>query len=61
MPTDETRTSYLKAAEDLQKAVAMVKRLRRASPKSDVLKDAGYLNERGAPYNPNSIKMMLES
>jgi hypothetical protein len=49
----------------------MARRLRRASPKtgerrslrkiSDELKDAGHLNERGRPYNPNSIKLMLES
>ena len=25
------------------------------------LEKAGYLNERGRPYNPNSIKLMLES
>jgi len=25
------------------------------------LEKAGYLNERGQPYNPNSIKFMLES
>ena len=47
------------------------RRLRRASPKtgerrslrkiSAELEKAGYLNERGQPYNPNSIKLMLES
>jgi hypothetical protein len=49
----------------------MARRLRRASPKtgerrslrqiSAELEKAGYLNERGRPYNPNSIKLMLES
>ena len=51
-------------------AVAMVKRLRRASPKTgerrslreiaSMLAEAGHLNERGRPFNPNSIKAMLE-
>lgn len=50
--------------------VAEVKRLRRASPKtgerrslreiSRMLADKGELNERGRPYNPNSIKAMIE-
>lgn len=50
--------------------VAEVKRLRRASPKtgerrslreiSRMLADKGLLNERGRPYNPNSIKAMIE-
>jgi hypothetical protein len=30
-------------------------------PPSAELEKAGYLNERGRPYNPNSIKLMLES
>jgi Resolvase, N terminal domain len=65
------RTPHLNSAEALQAAVAMARRLRRVSPKtgerrslrkiSDELKDAGYLNECGRPYNPNSIKLMLES
>jgi hypothetical protein len=48
----------------------MAKRLRRASPKtgerkslhkiSAELEKAGYLNKRGRPYNPNSIKLMLD-
>jgi hypothetical protein len=69
--TDEASTPHLKAAEALQAAVAMARRLRRASSKtgerrslrkiSDEVKDAGYLNEHGRPYNPNSIKPMLES
>jgi hypothetical protein len=54
----------------LTEAVEMAKRLRRASPKtgerrslrriSAELAAAGYLNERGQPFNPNSIKLMLE-
>jgi DNA invertase Pin-like site-specific DNA recombinase len=50
--------------------IALVKRLRRASPKtgerrslreiSAELAKLGYLNERGKPYNPASIKSMLE-
>jgi hypothetical protein len=50
--------------------VAMVKRLRRASPKTgerrslreitSMLAEAGHLNERGRRFNPNSIKAMLE-
>jgi hypothetical protein len=68
---DEARTPYQEAADALQAAVAMAKRLRRASPKtgerrslrkiSGELEKAGYLNERGRRYNPNSIKLMLES
>lgn len=49
--------------------VAEAKRLRRASPKtgerlsyrdiSDKLAKAGHLNERGQPYNPKSIRSMI--
>ena len=51
-------------------AVALAKRLHRASPKtgermslrriSAELKAAGYLNEHGREFNPNSIKSMVE-
>ena len=50
-------------------AVAMAKRLHRASPKggrlslrriSAELAAAGFLNERDRPYHPNSIKSMVE-
>jgi DNA invertase Pin-like site-specific DNA recombinase len=51
-------------------AVALAKRLHRASPKtgermslrriSAELKVAGYLNEHGREFNPNSIKSMVE-
>ena len=50
-------------------AVAMAKRLHRASPKggrlslrriSAELSAAGFLNERDRPYHPNSIKSMVE-
>ena len=54
----------------LTEVVEMAKRLRRASPKSGErrslrkisaeLAAAGYLNERGQPFNPNSIKLMLK-
>jgi DNA invertase Pin-like site-specific DNA recombinase len=54
----------------LREAREMAKRLRRASPKtgerrslrkiSAELAAAGYLNERAQPFNPNSIKLMLE-
>jgi len=64
-------TKDVAAVDKLREAVAMAKRLRRASPKtgerrtlrkiSAELEKAGYLNERGRPYNPNSIKLMLES
>jgi DNA invertase Pin-like site-specific DNA recombinase len=50
--------------------VGLAKRLRRANPKtgkrrslrqiSAELAAAGHLNERGRPFNPNSIKAMLE-
>ena len=53
----------------LADAMAMAKRLRRASPKngerkslqkiSDALAAAGHLNERGQPYNPKSIRSMI--
>ena len=57
--------------KSLTEAVEMAKRLRRASPKtgerrsirkiSAKLTAAGYLNERGRPFNPNSVKLMLSS
>jgi site-specific recombinase XerC len=49
--------------------VAEAKRLRRASPKtgdrlsyrqiSARLEEAGFLNERGRPFNPKSVRSML--
>jgi hypothetical protein len=67
--TDEARTPHQEAAEALQEAIAMARRLRRASPKtgerrslrkiSAELEKAGYLNERGRPYGANSIRLML--
>ncbi len=63
----ENKPELVKA---LTEAVDMAKRLRRASPKtgecrslrkiSAELAAAGHLNERGQPFNPNSIKLMLE-
>jgi DNA invertase Pin-like site-specific DNA recombinase len=57
-------------AEMNPELVALVKRLRRASPKtgerrslrkiSAELAAAGHLNERGQPFNAKSIKSMLE-
>ena len=51
-------------------AVALAKQLRRANPKtgersslrdiSAALQVAGYVNEYGRPFNPNSIKSMVE-
>ena len=51
-------------------AVALAKRLHRASPKtcermslrriSAALQEAGHVNEYGRPFNPNSIKSMVE-
>ena len=51
--------------------VALAKKLRRASPKtgerlsyrkiSAQLKTSGFVNERGQPYNPKSIKAMVNS
>jgi hypothetical protein len=51
--------------------VALAKRLRRASPKtgerrslrdiSALLAEAGHLNEHGRPFNPRSVKAMVES
>jgi DNA invertase Pin-like site-specific DNA recombinase len=56
-------------AQRLEAAIAMAKRLHRASPKtgkrmslrkiSDELAAAGHLNERGKPFNPWSIQNML--
>ena len=50
--------------------VALAKKLRRASPKSRdrlsyrkisaQLKKLGFVNERGQPYNPKSIKAMID-
>ena len=55
--------------EEIKEAVAMAKRLHRASPKtgkrmslrkiSAELAAAGHLNERGKPFNPWSIQNML--
>jgi DNA invertase Pin-like site-specific DNA recombinase len=54
----------------LSDAIALAKRLRRASPKtgkrmslrkiSKALADAGYLNERGVPYSAKSVRSMIE-
>jgi hypothetical protein len=51
-------------------AVALAKRLHRASPRtgermslrriSAALEEAGHVNEHGRPFNPNSIKSMVE-
>jgi hypothetical protein len=59
----------LEGAVKLGEAVQMAKRLRRANPKtgkhlslrkiSAELAGAGYLNERGKPFNPWSIQNML--
>lgn len=53
----------------LSEALALAKRLRRASPKtghrmsfrdiSAKLAEAGHLNERGQPYNPKSVRSMV--
>ena len=52
-------------------AVAMAKRLHRASPKtgarlslrriSTKLAEAGHLNKRGQPFNPKSLRAMLDA
>jgi hypothetical protein len=46
------------------KAVAMAKRLRRRRLSyreiSAQLADAGHLNERGQPFNPQSVRAMIE-
>jgi hypothetical protein len=64
----ENKPELVKA---LTETVEMAKRLRRASPKngesrslrkiSAELAADGYLNERGQPFNPNSIKLMLKA
>ena len=64
------RENKVELVKSLTEAVEMAKRLRRASPKtgerrslrkiSAELAAAGYLNERGQPFNPNSIKLMLK-
>ena len=56
-------------AEIRPEVVAEAKRLRRASPKtgerlsyrqiSTKLEAAGFLNERGRPFNPKSVRSML--
>ena len=58
------------AVEALEAAVAMAKRLRRASPVtgkrlslrkiSAELAKAGHLNEQGRPYNPKSVLAMID-
>jgi hypothetical protein len=67
--TDEARTPYQDAAKDLQAAVGMANRLRRANPVTGMrrslrriaeeLAAAGHLNELGHPYNAMSISRML--
>ena len=57
-------------AEKRPGAVALAKKLHRASPKtgkrmslrriSAALADAGHLNEHGRPFNPRSVKTMVE-
>ena len=57
------------AAVKIEEAIAIAKRLRRASPKtgerrslrkiSAELAALGYLNERGAPYSAKSVRAML--
>ena len=57
-------------AELWPEVVAEAKRLRRASPKtgqrlsfreiSDRLEEAGHRNERGEPFNPQSVRAMVE-
>jgi len=57
-------------AELRPEVVALVKRLHRASPETGKrrslreiaaeLTKAGYLNEKGRPYAPQSIKVMIE-
>ncbi len=56
-------------AEKRPEAVAMAKRLHRASPKTGerlslqkigkALAEAGHLNERGQPFNPKSVRSMI--
>ena len=58
------------AVAALEEALALAKRLRRASPKtgerlsyrqiSARLAAVGFLNERGQPFNPKSIKAKVE-
>jgi hypothetical protein len=61
-----------KAHSELRpEVVAEAKRLRRASPKTGERlsyrqisarpEEAGFLNERGRPFNPKSIKAMVDS
>jgi DNA invertase Pin-like site-specific DNA recombinase len=68
----EGRKSFAELdAENKTDIVGLAKRLRRASPKtgkrrslrdiSAELAAAGHLNERGQPFNPKSIKSMLEA
>jgi DNA invertase Pin-like site-specific DNA recombinase len=57
-------------AEQWPETVALAKRLRRASPKSRErlsfreisarLAEAGHRNERGQPFNPQSVRAMIE-
>jgi hypothetical protein len=57
-------------AELWPEAVALAKRLRRASPKtgerlsfreiSARLADSGHMNERGQPFNAQSVRAMIE-
>ena len=55
---------------NLEEIVALAKRLRRANPKtgerlsfrqiSARLAEAGHRNERGLPFNPQSVRAMIE-
>jgi DNA invertase Pin-like site-specific DNA recombinase len=66
---DRDNPEAVKALKALTEAVAMARRLRRASPKSGErrslrrisaeLAAAGHLNERGQPYNAKSVRAML--
>jgi DNA invertase Pin-like site-specific DNA recombinase len=65
----ERAKSNPEIAKRLIESAEMARRLRRASPRtgkrrslrriSAELAAAGYLNERGQPFNPNSVKFML--
>lgn len=65
----EGRRPEVTHAELWSEVVVEARRLRRAKGKagrlsyreiSARLKDAGYLNERGEPFNPQSVRAMIE-
>ena len=56
----ELRPEVVELAKKLRRACRVSGERKSLRKISEELQAAGFLNERGKPYNPNSIKVMLE-